>query len=154
MRIAMGCDHHGLQMKEQIKEHLAALGHDVDDHGCHTADEVDYPDVAVSVAQEVAAGRAERAVLVCGTGIGMAIAACKVPGVRAASVSDPYSAERAQKSNNAQVLCLGAKVVGSEVATLLVDHWVTSTFQGGGSARKVAKIDALDAPLAAAGPAR
>src|SRR5437588_679 len=101
-------------------------------------------DIAVDVAEGVAAGQAERAVLVCGTGIGMAIAACKIPGIRAAAVADPYSAERAQKSNNAQVLCLGAKVVGSEVATLLLDHWLDSTFQGGASARKVAKIDALD----------
>jgi ribose 5-phosphate isomerase B len=157
MRIAMGCDHHGLAMKEQIKQHLTELGHEVVDHGCNSPEEVDYPDIAIPVAQSVAAGEVERAVLVCGTGIGMAIAACKVPGVRAASVADPYSAERARKSNNAQVLCLGSKVVGSEVATLLVDHWITSEFQGGGSARKVAKIDALDQqaparPLAGAAP--
>jgi ribose 5-phosphate isomerase B len=144
MRIAIGADHHGFQLKELLKEHMTALGHDVQDHGCHSVDEVDYPDIAVVVAEDVAAGEAERAVLVCGTGIGMAIAACKVPGVRAAAVSDPYSAERAQKSNNAQVLCLGAKVVGTEVATLLLDHWLDSEFQGGASARKVAKIDALD----------
>jgi len=144
MRIAIGADHHGFQLKELLKEHMTALGHDVQDHGCHSVDEVDYPDVAVVVAEDVAAGEAERAVLVCGTGIGMAIAACKVPGVRAAAVSDPYSAERAQKSNNAQVLCLGAKVVGTEVATLLLDLWLESEFQGGASARKVAKIDALD----------
>jgi ribose 5-phosphate isomerase B len=144
MRIAIGADHHGFQLKELLKEHMTALGHDVQDHGCHSVDEVDYPDIAVVVAEDVAAGEAERAVLVCGTGIGMAIAACKVPGVRAAAVSDPYSAERAQKSNNAQVLCLGAKVVGTEVATLLLDHWLESEFQGGASARKVAKIDALD----------
>jgi ribose 5-phosphate isomerase B len=145
MKIAVGSDHHGFEMKEMLKGHLETLGHDVRDHGCHTTDEIDYPDVAVVVAEDVAAGEAERGVLVCGTGIGMAIAACKVPGVRAAAVSDPYSAERAQKSNNAQVLCLGAKVVGPEVATLLLEHWLNSSFQGGASARKVAKIDALDA---------
>jgi len=145
MKIAVGSDHHGFEMKEAVKEHLTSLGHDVHDHGCHSVEEVDYPDIAVSVADKVAAGEVERAVLVCGTGIGMAIAACKVPGVRAAAVADPYSAERAQKSNNAQVLCLGAKVVGPEVATLLLDHWLESEFQGGASARKVAKIDALDA---------
>jgi ribose 5-phosphate isomerase B len=149
MRIAVGADHHGFQLKELLKEHMTALGHDVQDHGCHSVDEVDYPDVAVVVAEDVAGGEAERAVLVCGTGIGMAIAACKVPGVRAAAVSDPYSAERAQKSNNAQVLCLGAKVVGTEVATLLLDLWLESEFQGGASARKVAKIDALDARVPA-----
>ncbi len=144
MKIAIGSDHHGFELKELLKAHLTTLGHDVHDHGCHSVDEVDYPDIAVAVAEGVAAGEAERAVLVCGTGIGMAIAACKIPGVRAAAVADPYSAERAQKSNNAQVLCLGAKVVGSEVATLLLDHWLNSEFQGGASARKVAKIDALD----------
>jgi ribose 5-phosphate isomerase B len=144
MRIAVGSDHHGFQLKELLKEQLTALGHDVRDHGCHSTDEVDYPDVAISVAEEVAAGGAERAVLVCGTGIGMAIAACKVPGIRAAAVADPYSAERAQKSNNAQVLCLGAKIVSAENASLLLDHWLNSEFQGGASARKVAKIDALD----------
>ena|SRR6266550_438423 len=144
MKIAVGSDHHGFQMKEQVKAHLIALGHEVDDHGCHSTDEVDYPDVAVSVAEGVAAGQTERAVLVCGTGLGMAIAACKIPGVRAAAVADPYSAERLQKSNNAQVLCLGAKVVGPEVATMLLDVWLNSEFQGGASARKVAKIDALD----------
>ena len=144
MKIAVGSDHHGFQMKEQVKAHLIALGHEVDDHGCHSTDEVDYPDVAVSVAEGVAAGATERAVLVCGTGLGMAIAACKIPGVRAAAVADPYSAERLQKSNNAQVLCLGAKVVGPEVATMLLDRWLESEFQGGDSARKVAKIDALD----------
>ena len=144
MKIAIGADHHGFQLKELLKEHMTVLGHEVRDHGCHSADEVDYPDIAVTVAEEVAAGEAERAVLVCGTGIGMAITACKVPGVRAAAVADPYSAERAQKSNNAQVLCLGAKIVGPENATLLLDHWLQSEFQGGASARKVAKIDALD----------
>jgi ribose 5-phosphate isomerase B len=145
MRIAVGADHHGFRLKELLKEHMSALGHDVRDHGCHSHDEVDYPDIAIAVAEEVAAGEADRAVLVCGTGIGMAITACKVPGIRAAAVADPYSAERAQKSNNAQVLCLGAKIVGPENATLLLHHWLESEFQGGASARKVAKIDALDA---------
>jgi ribose 5-phosphate isomerase B len=149
VKIAIGADHHGFQLKELLKEHMAALGHEVRDHGCHSVDEVDYPDIAVTVAEEVAAGDAERAVLVCGTGIGMAITACKVPGVRAAAVADAYSAERAQKSNNAQVLCLGAKIVGPENATLLLDHWLQSEFQGGASARKVARIDALDARLPA-----
>jgi ribose 5-phosphate isomerase B len=148
MRIAIGADHHGFELKELLREHMTALGHDVHDHGCHSVDEVDYPDIAITVAEEVATGEAERAVLVCGTGIGMAITACKVPGVRAAAVADPYSAERAQKSNNAQVLCLGAKIVGPENATLLLDHWLESEFQGGASARKVAKIDALDARVA------
>jgi ribose 5-phosphate isomerase B len=145
MKISVGSDHHGFQMKEQVKAHLTGLGHEVADHGCHSTDEVDYPDVAVEVATSVAANEAERAILVCGTGIGMAIAACKTPGIRAAAVNDPYSAERASASNNAQVLCLGAKVVGPEVATILVDHWLNAEFDSNRSGRKVAKLDALDA---------
>lgn len=145
MRIAVGADANGYVMKEAIKRHLAELGHEVVDFGVRVDEDVDYPDVAVPVAEAVAAGRVERAVLVCGTGLGMAIVANKVPGVRAAPVTDPYSAERAIKSNNAQVLCLGGKVIGIDVANLLVDHWVAGEFAGGGSVRKVAKIEALDA---------
>jgi ribose 5-phosphate isomerase B len=143
MRIIVGADHLGNALKRDVAQHLRGLGHDVVDMS-PTDDEVDYPDVAHAVAVQVAGGRAQAAVLVCGTGIGMAIAANKVPGIRAANVSDPYSAERAAGSNNAQILCLGAKVVGTELATILVDHWLGVEFQGGGSARKVGKIDALD----------
>ena len=144
MRIAVGADHNGYQLKERVIGHLHDLGHDVADFGCDSLDPVDYPDIAAPVARSVAAGESDRAILVCGTGLGMAIAANKIPGIAAASVSDPYSAERARKSNNAQVLCLGSKVVGEEVALLLVDHWLASEFAGGDSARKVAKIVALD----------
>ena len=151
MKIALGADHLGLPLKEAVKAHLGDLGHEVVDFGVHDEQPVDYPDVAVTVAREVAAGSFGRAILVCGTGIGMAITANKVPGVRAASVADPYSAERARKSNDAQVLCLGARVVPPELAAIIVDHWLASEFQGGGSARKVAKIEALDA--AHGGPA-
>jgi len=144
MEIAVGADHLGFPLKEALADYLRGLKYDVVDFGCHSADPVDYPDVAIEVAEAVAAGRFDRAILVCGTGIGMAMTANKVPGVRAASVSDPYSAERARKSNDAQVLCLGSRVVGTEVAKLLVDHWLASEFGGGDSARKVAKIEALD----------
>ena len=154
MKIAMGADHLGFPLKESVKAHLTGLGHEVVDFGVQDATPADYPDVAVVVAREVAAQRFERAILVCGTGIGMAITANKVPGVRAANVADPYSAERAVKSNNAQVLCLGARVVPPEVADLLVDHWLASEFQGGDSARKVSKIDALDAARADGGSGR
>lgn len=144
MEIAVGADHLGFPLKQAVADYLRELHHDVVDFGCHSAEPVDYPDVAIEVAEAVAAGRFNRAILVCGTGIGMAITANKVPGVRAASVSDPYSAERARKSNDAQVLCMGARVVGTEVAKLLVDHWLAAEFAGGDSARKVAKIEALD----------
>lgn len=145
MRVAVGADDLGYPLKESVKAHLLGLGHEVVDYGVFDEQPVDYPDVATEVARDVAAGVFDRAILVCGTGIGMAITANKVRGVRAASVSDPYSAERARKSNDAQVLCLGSRVVAPSVANVLVDHWLASEFQGGGSIRKVAKINALDA---------
>jgi ribose 5-phosphate isomerase B len=144
MKIAIGADNLGYPLKESVKAHLQQLGHDVEDLGPPDDSVIDYPDVAEVVARAVADGRYGRAVLVCGTGIGMAIAANKVSGVRAANVSDPYSAERARKSNDAQILCLGARVVGPAVADILIDHWLGAEFQGGESARKVAKINALD----------
>ena len=144
MRVAVGADHLGLTLKEAVKAHLEGLGHEVVDFGVNDAEPMDYPDVAVVVAREVAASHFERAILVCGTGIGMAITANKVPGVRAATVTDPYSAERAWASNHAQVLCLGGRVVPPHVATILIDHWLAAEFAGGDSARKVSKIDALD----------
>jgi len=142
--IAVGADHNGYALKEQVKQQLLELGYHVEDFGCHDGETVDYPDVARPVADAVAAGAADRAVLVCGTGLGMAIAANKVRGVRAASVTDPYSAERARKSNDAQILCLGAQVVGGQLARVLVDHWLASDFAGGDSARKVSKIASLE----------
>jgi ribose 5-phosphate isomerase B len=144
MKIAVGADHLGLPLKDSVKTHLESLGYEVVDFGVTDATPVDYPDVAVEVAEAVAAGRFERAVLVCGTGIGMAITANKVPGVRAANVADPYSAERARASNDAQVLCLGARVVAPHVAEILIDHWLAAEFQGGDSTRKVDKIRRLD----------
>ena len=144
MRIAIGADANAVELKEIIKEHLIGRGHEVIDFGLQAGEDVDYPDVGEPVARAVAAGEVERAVLICGTGLGMAIVANKVHGVRAAAVTDPYSAERAIKSNNAQVLCLGSLVVGRNVAPLLVDHWLDGEFAGGGSARKVAKIEDLD----------
>jgi ribose 5-phosphate isomerase B len=150
MKIALGADHLGLPLKDALKAHLEGEGHEVIDYGVNDETPVDYPDVAIEVAEAVAAGTFSRAILVCGTGIGMAITANKIPGVRAANVADPYSAERARMSNDAQVLCLGSRVVAPEVARIIVDHWLAAEFQGGGSARKVDKIKALDARLGGA----
>ena len=144
MRIGIGADISGFELKEVLKEHLIGLGHEVIDFGVERGEDVDYPEVGEPVARAVAAGELERAVLVCGTGLGMAIVANKVHGVRAAPVSDPYSAERAIKSNDAKVLCLGALVLGRSVALMLVDHWLESEFLGGNSGRKVAKIEDLE----------
>lgn len=144
MRIALGCDEAGLPLMEVIREYLKTQGIPVQDFGVYTSDPVDYPDIAVQVAEAVAEGESERGILICGTGIGMAITANKVPGIRAAQVHDTYSAERAQKSNNAQIITMGARVIGPELAKVIVQTWLDSEFVGGRSAPKVAKIDALD----------
>ena len=143
--VAIGADEAGVALKQRLIDELQKTGVEVADYGCREDETVDYPDVALAVAQAIAAGEHSRGILICGTGIGMAIAANKVPGVYAAQVHDPYSAERARKSNNAQVMTLGARVVGPELAVSLVRIWLESEFQGGASARKVAKIAAAEA---------
>ena len=142
--IAIGSDHFGLPLKRVVREHLRSKGYTVDDFGVESEAPVDYPDIAEAVSEQVAAGRYGRAVLICGTGAGMAIAANKLPGVRAVSVSDPYTAERARASNDAQVITLGSQVLTPEVALRLVDIWLGSEFQGGRSAPKVEKLKRLD----------
>jgi len=145
--IAVGSDDAGFQLKEALKKYLEAEGHTVTDYGCESADPVDYPDVALEVARAVARGQHDRAILVCGTGIGMAITANKVPGVYATVAHDPYSAAKARTSNNTQVLALGARVVAPELATTLVEIWLRSEFGGGASARKVGKIEHAEREL-------
>ncbi|HSS93960.1 MAG TPA: ribose 5-phosphate isomerase B [Candidatus Dormibacteraeota bacterium] len=138
--IAVGSDDAGFRLKEEVKKYLEAEGHAVKDYGCDSPEPVDYPDVALLVANAVARGDHDRAILVCGTGIGMAITANKVPGVYATVAHDPYSAAKARTSNNTQVLALGARVVAPELATTLVGIWLQAEFAGGASARKVGKI--------------
>jgi ribose 5-phosphate isomerase B len=135
--IAIGSDEAGYSLKETLKEFLKTKGIEVTDYGVYDTNPVLYPDIAVKVAQEVASGKHERGILICGTGIGMAIAANKVPGIRAAVCHDPFSAERARKSNNAQIMTLGARIIGVELAKLLLITWLNSEFQGGGSTSKV-----------------
>ena len=143
-RIALGCDEAGLPLLDIIRKYLADQNIPVQDFGVHTPDPVDYPDVAEQAAEAVASGDCDRAILVCGTGIGMSITANKVPGVRAALCHDTYSAERARKSNDAQVLTMGARVIGPELAKKIVEVWLASDFAGGNSTRKVEKMNAVD----------
>jgi len=144
MKIAIGCDHLGLPLKEEIVAFLRERNVDFQDYGVCSAEKVDYPDIAERVARAVKRGESDRGVLVCGTGIGMAIAANKVPGIRAAVVHDPYSAERSRKSNNAQIMAMGSLIIGPQVARMLVTIWLDSEFQGGESARKVEKISQIE----------
>ena len=140
MKIAIGCDEAAYSLKVEIMKHLQSKNIEVVDFGAEAGDIVLYPDVAVKVAEAVAKGEFERGILVCGTGIGMAITANKVPGIRAAVCHDPFSAERARKSNDAQIMCMGERVIGVELAKYLVDIWLNCDFAGGGSAPKVDRI--------------
>lgn len=142
MKIAVGSDHAGLALKAAVTRHLREQGHEVEDLGTHGDDSVDYPDFARAVAERVAGGQADRGVLICGTGQGMAITANKVPGVRAAVVSDPFSARMAMAHNDARVLCLGQRVVGEGLALDLLDAWLAARFEGGRHGRRVGKIEA------------
>jgi ribose 5-phosphate isomerase B len=144
MKLAIGCDEAACDLKNALKAHLLAQGHEVTDFGTHDHQPVLYPDVAFEVAQRVAAGDFPRALLLCGTGIGMAICANKVSGIRAAQCHDTYSAERASRSNDAQIITLGARVVGPELAKAIVDTWLQSSFDGGRSQPKVDRINAFE----------
>jgi ribose 5-phosphate isomerase B len=143
MKIAIGCDEAAFDLKETLKSFLAEqvrVELELLDFGVFSRVPVDYPDIALQVAEAIARGTCDRGILLCGTGLGMAIAANKVAGIRAATCHDVYSAERAQRSNNAQVITLGARVIGPEVAKMVVASWLSAKFNGGASARKVAKI--------------
>ena len=143
-KIVVGADHFGLPLKNVVRDHLRDLGYTVDDMGVNSETPVDYPDVGATVAEAVGAGQYTRGILVCGTGAGMAIVANKVPGVRAVCVNDPYTAERAVASNNAQIITFGAQITGTAVAKKFVDIWLESEYQGGRSAPKVEKMEKLD----------
>ena len=146
MKIAIGCDEAAYALKVEIMEHLKTAHPEIEisDFGADAGAVVLYPDVAYTVADAVASGTFQRGILVCGTGIGMAICANKVPGIRAAVCHDPFSTERARKSNDAQILCMGERVIGVELAKYLVDIWLKADFSGGGSQPKVDKISELE----------
>lgn len=144
MRIALGSDHAGFAVKRRLKAFLEGLGHTVDDHGAPGEESVDYPDFAEKVARSVASGGAERGVLVCGTGIGMSMAANKVPGIRAAVVTDPFTAEMSRRHNDANVFCAGARVLSPEKIEEALRTWLAMPFDGGRHAPRVAKINRLD----------
>ena len=137
-KVAIGCDPNASGLKEIIKKHLETLGYEWEDYG---SDDTIYANVAFKVAEAVAAGKHERGILLCGTGIGMCIAANKVPGAYAALCSDPYSTERSRKSNNANIMTLGAQVLGPELVKTLVSIWMDSEYTPGGrSEPKIQRI--------------
>lgn len=145
MRIAIGCDALGIELKTAVIKKLAEAGHTVCDKGVYEGEAYDYPDIADLVAKEILEGRAERGVLICGTGIGMAIAANKHKGIYAAVCHDIYSTERSILSNNANVMCMGALVIGRSTALTLLDKWFSLEFAEGPSSKKIEKIQRFEA---------
>lgn len=145
MKLAIGCDEAAYDLKQTLKQHLIDAGHEVTDFGTHDGKPVHYPNIAFALAEDVAKGAFPRGLLLCGTGIGMAISANKVPGIRAAQCHDTYSAERASRSNDAQIITIGARVVGPELAKAIVDSWLNSSFDGGRSQPKVDLISQYEA---------
>ena len=148
MKLYVGADHAGFALKQELVAHAKAKGHEVVDLGPPNADRVDYPDFGAAVGRAVAGGDADLGLCVCGSGIGIAIAANKVPGIRAATVHDQTSARLAREHNDANVICIGERLTGEEVARDALDAWLDAEFQGGRHAGRVAKISELDAGLA------
>ncbi len=144
MRIALGADHAGFEMKERIKQHLQAQGIALDDEGTNSADSVDYPDFARKVATRVSAGTDELGILVCGTGMGMAMSANKIAGIRAANVTTEFETQMLREHNDGNVLCLGARVLTDEQALKLVDKFLHTDFADGRHQRRVDKVMALE----------
>lgn len=148
MRISIGSDHRGLAIRPKVIALVTRLGHEVIDVGSHECEPVDYPDIASVVGRMVARGEADRGILICGTGLGMCIAANKIPGVRAGPCHDDLTAEMSRRHNDLNVLCLSADMLGERLIDRMVEIWLNTPFEGGRHARRVAKIRALEEEIA------
>lgn len=144
MKISLACDHGGLDLKEAVRKHLEALGHEVADFGTYTRDSCDYSDFAAPAARAVANGDCQRGIVICTTGIGMSIAANKVKGIRCALLSDLMSARLTRQHNDTNMMAMGQGVVGEKLALEIVDAWLTTEFEGGRHARRVGKVMDLE----------
>lgn len=142
--IGIGCDHGGYELKEHIKKVLLEKGIEIKDFGVHDTSSIDYPDIAKPLCESVVKGECECGILVCGTGIGMSIAANKIKGIRAAHVTDSYSARMTKEHNNANVICLGGRITGVEIATDIVNAYLNAEFAGGRHQNRIDKITALE----------
>ncbi|MEK6530282.1 MAG: ribose 5-phosphate isomerase B [candidate division NC10 bacterium] len=144
MVIALGADHAGWELKEALKAWLIETGHQILDFGTHSPESVDYPDYALQVAESVASGKAERGLLVCGTGIGMAMTANKVPGIRAALCSDPFMARMSREHNDANILTLSGRLMDKELGLEILRMWLCTKFAGGRHERRLGKIAQIE----------
>ena len=142
--ISVGCDHGGYELKEVIKKTLQQKGIEYKDYGTYSKESVDYPDFALAVAESVSKGISEGGIICCGTGIGVSIAANKVPGVRAAVLSDVFSARATKQHNNANVICLGGRVIGEGLALLIVEEWLNAEFLGGRHQKRIDLISKIE----------
>lgn len=149
MKIALGCDHAAYQLKEQLKAHLTEQGYELEDFGTFDEASVDYPDYAFFVGRAVVDGECERGILLCGTGIGIGIAANKIPGIRAALCHDLFSAEASRQHNNANILTMGARVIQPDLAMQIADIWLKTEFEGGRHQRRLDKITNIEDTMAA-----
>jgi ribose 5-phosphate isomerase B len=156
MKIAVGSDHRGVRIKGQILSQLAELGHEGIDAGPSENESVDYPDFATKVAKAVSSGDVDRGILICGTGMGMAITANKFPGVRAVTCHDDVTAEMSRRHNDANIMCLSADMLGDRLLGRIVDLWMRTEFEGGRHQRRIEKILQLEKDLGLSGdtPAR
>ncbi len=144
MKIALACDHGGFHLKEVIKSFLEELSIEYVDYGTYSEESVDYPDFAYRAAKAIVGGEADRGIFICGTGIGISIAANKVKGIRAALCYNVYAAEMSRRHNDANVLCLGGRVLGSELAKRIVKAWLETPFEGGRHKRRIDKISKIE----------
>lgn len=152
MRIAIGTDHRGYAIHNKVVDLVRRLGHEVVDVGTHAEDPVDYPDIASAVARMVSRGEVERGILMCGTGLGMCIAANKFPNVRAAPCHDDLTAEMSRRHNDLNVLCLSADMLGERLIDRMIEIWLATPFEGGRHARRVEKITSLEREYLAGPP--
>ena len=143
MKIALGADHAGFELKEKVREYLEKKGYQVQDEGTFSNESVDYPDFAKKVGEDIVGQKADLGILVCGTGIGMSMAANKVPGIRAANVSSEFEAQFSREHNDANVLALGARVIDEPKAITILERWLNTPFAGGRHQRRVDKIMAI-----------
>jgi ribose 5-phosphate isomerase B len=143
MKVIVGCDHAGFSLKTQVKSLLENMGYTVEDAGCHSEDSVDYPIYGKAVATGVAEGKFAKGILICGSGLGMSMIANRFPGVRAALCNDLYSAILSRRHNNANLLVMGGRLIGSDLAEEIVKTWLTTEFDGGRHGRRIAQLDEI-----------
>lgn len=145
MKIGIGCDHVGYELKGKVTEHLRELGYEVVDFGTNSSERTDYPIYGETVARAVASGACEKGILICGTGVGISLAANKVHGIRAVVCSEPYSALLSRRHNDTNILAFGARVVGADLALMIVDAWLSGVYEGGRHAKRVQMIADIEA---------